>query len=191
MLGIFLDIETNGLNIKKHHPIELAFRILDLLTGEEREHYSATLQVSSTEWEKSDPNSLEVNGFSFADTVKGLTRAECGREVLEIFKRQEIKRGSSVFICQNPSFDRGFFTQIVDTDIQEELQWPYHWLDLASMWWGEQIKSCGVPPFQKGLSKDKIATALNIPPEAHPHKAMNGVDHLIACYRALVGFPRG
>jgi DNA polymerase-3 subunit epsilon/oligoribonuclease len=112
---------------------------------------------------------------------------------MERFMRNKVKRGDAVFICQNPSFDRAFFAQLVDPDTQEKSLWPYHWLDLASMFWAKAIhckqQSDGMWPWETGLSKDKIATAFFLPSEERPHRAMNGVDHLILCYKAVVGFP--
>ena len=63
-------------------------------------------------------------------------------------------------------------------ETQQELELPYHWLDLASMYWakiltpqevnGRVIRyhpSIHIPP----LSKDAIAHGLGIPPEEKPH----------------------
>ncbi|MCP5506579.1 MAG: 3'-5' exonuclease [Chlamydiales bacterium] len=189
MLGIFLDSETNGLNVRKHRMIELAYKILNVETGETLESYETLLQIPYEEWKKSDPLSLEVNGFAWHDLKDGKTPSQVAEEVKLSFKRCGIKRGEAVFICQNPSFDRAFFSQIIDADAQEKLNWPYHWLDLASMYWGKCLSEGTVNPWETGISKNKIAAALGLPPEADPHKAMNGVNHLILCYEAVIGFP--
>ena len=44
-------------------------------------------------------------------------------------------------------------------------------------------------PWETGFSKDLIATQHNLPSEKKPHRALNGVDHLILCYKTVVGFP--
>ena len=44
-------------------------------------------------------------------------------------------------------------------------------------------------PWETGVSKDKISRAYNLDPEAKPHRAMNGVNHLLLCYEAVVGYP--
>ncbi len=97
------------------------------------------------------------------------------------------------FAGQNPSFDRTFFSQLIDSDIQESYLWPYHWLDLASMFWSKSMqkatKSKKDFPWELGFSKDLIAFHFDLPKEKTPHRAMNGVDHLITCYGAVVGFP--
>jgi oligoribonuclease len=195
VLGIFLDTETNGLNILKHKTIEIAFKILDISSGASVDTLQSIIALSSEDWEKSDPESLGVNGFSWHDiSTYGIPANEAALEITECFARNKIKRGDAVFICQNPSFDRAFFAQLIDPDTQERFLWPYHWLDLASMFWAEAIRKSknnqGPLPWQTGLSKDSIASVFHLPSEKKPHRAMNGVDHLILCYKAVVGFPK-
>lgn len=194
MLGIFLDTEANGLNYKKHKLIEIAFRILDLETGEEKDRYESVIFQSFDDWQLSDMDSLQINGFTWEEVSYGKKSDAIAEDVQQIFARNKIKRGEAVFICQNPSFDRAFFAQIIDPDIQERLLWPYHWLDLASMFFAESMKKAkneqGGMPWEIGFSKDKIAIAYSLVGEEKPHRAMNGVNHLILCYEAVVGFPK-
>ncbi len=193
MLGIFLDTEANGLNFQKHRIIEIAFQIIDVFTGELKDCFHSVVSVSHEEWNRSDLESLQVNGFKWEEVSQGVPPSVVGETIRSIFRKNGIKRGEAVFICQNPSFDRVFFSQLVDPDTQEKLLWPYHWLDLASMYWAEAIKNGkeGIAkyPWETGYSKDKIALAYNLPKEAHPHRAMNGVNHLLLCYKAVVGLP--
>jgi DNA polymerase-3 subunit epsilon/oligoribonuclease len=192
VLGIFLDTETNGLNPFKHYPIEIALKIVDLVTGRIVDHYQAVIQPPKGCWPQSDPESLKVNGFTESEVVLGKPIHTVATDITNQFQRNHIRRGKAVFICQNPSFDRIFFSRLIDPDIQESLHWPYYWLDLASMYWAEGMRSGrGDPkrlPWVAGFSKDKIAAAYNLPPESHPHRAMNGVDHLLLCYQTVVGF---
>jgi len=187
VLGIFLDTETNGLNPFKHRLLEIAFKIVDLKTGQILEDYEAVIFQTEAVWKLSDPESLKVNGFAHTDVLEGKQPAEAALEITKIFQKNHIRRGEAVFICQNPSFDRVFFSQLIDPDIQEELSWPYYWLDLASMYWAETLRK-GKYPWTTGFSKDRIAAAYNLPPEAKPHKAMNGVNHLLLCYQTMMGF---
>src|SRR5579872_220067 len=138
VLGIFLDSETNGLNIFKHKMIEIAFKIVDIENGASVDAFQAVIAISSEDWKKSDPESLGVNGFSWHDiATQGVSAADVSLAITECFGRNKIKRGDAVFICQNPSFDRAFFSQLIDPESQEKMGWPYHWLDLASMYWAE------------------------------------------------------
>lgn len=190
---IFLDSETNGLNPHKHKILEIAYKILDAKTGEHKLEFHAVVQQPEEVWKQSDPASLKVNGFTWEEVKFGDEPEVISQTIIEQFSRLEIRRGNAVFICQNPSFDRIFFAQLIDPDKQENLIWPYHWLDLASMYWKESMMlGKNIPsayPWNTGFSKDKVAAAHGLPPENSPHRAMNGVDHLILCYKAVVGFP--
>jgi DNA polymerase-3 subunit epsilon/oligoribonuclease len=186
--GVFLDTETNGLNWSKHTILEIALRILDLSSGEEYACYSSFINIGEEAWKKSSIASLKFNGIEWKDIQEAPTKEKVKKELLQLFKTQDIKRGEAVFICQNPAFDRIFFSQLIEIEVQEKYSLPYNWLDLASMFWAKQIAS-HVAPHLIELSKDKIAKLYHIPPEAMPHKALNGVDHLIACYEKVVGFP--
>ena len=194
MLGIFLDTETNGLNAQIHRIMEIAFKIVDLTTGEIKEEYQTIVAQPIESWEKSDQESLRINGFTWEEISRGKTPRQVSQWIIDCFARWGVRRKKAVFICQNPSFDRVFFSQLIDSDTQELLSWPYHWLDLASMHWALAMdrakKQKGPLPWETGFSKDMIASFYKLPSEAKPHRAMNGVSHLILCYQAVVGFPK-
>ena len=192
MLGIFLDTETNGLNPQVHRILEIAYKIVDLSTGKLIDILQHIVFQSKDVWEKSDKKSLAINGFSLEQVFAGEKEEDIAKEILVSFKKHTIERKKAVFICQNPSFDRVFFSQLINTDLQEKLLLPYHWLDLASMYFAISIKKAKNNqanfPWETGLSKDCIAKALSLPSEKKPHRAMNGVNHLLLCYKNLVGF---
>lgn len=194
MFGVFLDTETNGLNSQVHRVLEIALQIVDLSTGEMKDSFQTILSQTKELWKKSDHESLKINGFTWEEVSQGTNPKIVAQQIIELFSKWRIRRKQAVFICQNPSFDRAFFSQIIDPDTQELLQWPYHWLDLASMYWAlsiDRFKSQGGElPWNTGYSKDQIATHFSLPEEAKPHRAMNGVVHLILCYEAVVGFPQ-
>lgn len=191
MLAIFLDIEATGLDSFRHSPIDIALKIVDVSSGIEKGSYQSVLLQTPEVWEKRDLHSMEINGYLWEDLLVGKSPIQIKEEIISLFQGLKITRGKAVFICQNPAFDRGFFSQIIDVYTQEKLHWPYHWLDFASMYWALHVQSAkeNKLPFPEtiNLSKNEIAKLYGIPPEASPHKAMNGVDHLIACYKAVVG----
>ena len=193
MLGIFLDQETTGLDSVKHSVIEIACVIVDLATGELVDRYCSTIYQEQAVWDARDILSIAVNGFSYEEILEGKPIKLVQKELVALFAQYGVKRGEVVFICQNPSFDRAFFAQIIPTYMQEKLQWPYHWLDLASMYWVRVIDKVAHEKSslnkKYSLSKDTIAAAYAILAEEKPHKAMQGVEHLLACYTAVVGFP--
>lgn len=194
MLGIFLDTETNGLNAFKHKVTEIAFKIVDMKTAEILESYESVVFQTYDDWQSSDLESLQINGFNWEQVSYGKKAETVSEEIQSVFLKHNISRENAVFICQNPSFDRAFFAQFVNPDLQEKKLWPYHWLDLASMHWAISLfikkqNTNVLFPWETGLSKDKIAKAYHLSPEKKPHRAMNGVNHLILCYTSVVGFP--
>ncbi len=191
MLAIFLDLETTGLDFRKHSVVELACKIVDISTGNTLAAYQSIVKQPFDKWENRDLASIAVNGFTWEMLADGKEEALISSEIIQLFTDLDIQRGKAVFICQNPAFDKGFFTQLVNVYTQEQLNWPYHWLDFASMYWAlltQQARKLGEPfPSQLNLSKNEIAKRYQLPPEQHPHRAMNGVDHLILCYSTVVG----
>jgi DNA polymerase-3 subunit epsilon/oligoribonuclease len=192
MLAIFLDVETSGLDPFSHRVLEIAFKILDAQTGEERCVYQSVVRQSIEVWENRSPMSIEVNGFSWEKLETGKEEKQVGQDIIQLFRDFKIERGRAVYICQNPAFDRSFFAQLVDVYTQEEHHWPYHWLDFASMYWVLQIKKIHknhqALPIEMNLSKNAIAQQYHLPAEPIPHSAINGVNHLILCYQKVVGF---
>ncbi len=188
MLGIFLDSEANGLNPHRHRLLEIAFKIIDLNSAALMASYNTIIFQPETVWKESDLESLAINGFTREKCIRGIPEAKVKEQIIYLFREFSIERKRAVFICQNPSFDRIFFSQIIEPDLQEKLNWPYHWLDLASMYWAIEIKK-NQKLIEKSLSKDAIAKAYDLPPEAKPHSALGGVNHLLLCYQAVVGFP--
>ena len=192
MKGIFLDIETNGLYPDNNSPLEICVSIYDLHGMLCIAEYSSLINCSERQFIlASDPKALAINGITLDEVVNAKMHNEVCGDLVELFLTHEIDKRNAAFICQNPSFDRIFFNQIMPIEIQEELELPYHWLDLASMYFARSINvekpvnGHNLPHLIR-LSKDAIANYLGIPPEKKPHRATNGVHHLIECYRALM-----
>lgn len=191
MQAIFLDIETTGLDCTRHCPIDVALEVVDMTTYQRKARYESLIKQPLSVWERADPASLLINGYTFEAISSGKECSQAGKEIIDLFTSLGVERGKSVFICQNPAFDRGFFMQLVDVYTQEKLHWPYHWLDFASMYWALLIKQTRQLntqfPVKLNLSKNEIAKVFNLPEETTPHRAMQGVQHLISCYEAVFG----
>jgi oligoribonuclease len=108
MLAIFLDIETTGLDPLKHSPIDIALKVIDTSTGEIKGSYQSVIKQEEDQWNKRDPESIKINGYSWEKLLQGKDLSLVSYEVLNLFKSLGIKRGEAVFICQNPAFDRVF-----------------------------------------------------------------------------------
>lgn len=192
MLGVFLDIETSGLDPFLHEPLEIAFIIVDLLRGHELARYESLLQVTQEEWDRKDPASIAINKITQETLSNGKKRSQVADEIERLLVHYCITNERAFFICQNPSFDRPFFSKIVTPQKQQVLDLPYHWLDLASMYFVKRlVQKQNEQEFSLLLSKNAIAKALSLPEEQIPHRAMNGVQHLLLCYKHLVGFTPG
>jgi len=188
MYLIFLDTETSGLNPEKHRTLEIAYKVVDSITNKAVVSYASIIAQPEGVWAEADPASLQFTGFSWEDILQGKTEKVVADEIANDFNKLSLTEKGGIFICQNPSFDRAFFLQLINADIQTHLGWPYHWLDLASMYWAARLMKDRVGPHhfkENDLSKDEIAKYYGLDPEPTPHRAMNGVNHLIACYDAL------
>ena len=188
MLGIFLDTETNGLNFKKHTILDIAIEIVNLKNGNTLATYNEMIKPSTKEWEKSSCESLKINGITLEElNIHAKDRVEVEVKIKDLFRKHGIKRSKAVFICQNPSFDRVFFSNLIHVDYQEQYKWPYYWLDLASMYFSKKISKKQLGALEN-ISKDAIAKDLNLSAEKKPHRALNGVKHLRTCYENLIGY---
>lgn len=192
MQAIFLDIETTGLDIFSHRILEIAFKIVEVGSGGEKLTYRTIVKQPQEIWQKRDRSSIEINGLTWEQIQLGKEEEAVRAEIIEIFTSFGVKRGKTIYVCQNPAFDRAFFAQLISVSTQEKNQWPYHWLDFASMHWALQVKHYrdhNLPfPSELNLSKNAIAASYQLPLEPTPHSALNGVNHLLLCYRTVVGF---
>jgi oligoribonuclease len=190
MYLIFLDTETTGLDPEKHRILEIAYKIFDTISDKFVVSYESVVAQPEAVWALADFESLTINGFQWEESLKGKTEKVIASEISNDLNRLGLREKKGVFICQNPSFDRAFFIQLIHTDIQRSFGWPYHWLDLASMYWTYRLMhhSHAAKELQESdLSKNEIAKFFSIQPEQEPHRAMNGVKHLILCYEEIFG----
>jgi oligoribonuclease len=186
MYLIFLDTETTGLNPEKHRIIEIAYKVINSLSKRVVISYESIVSQPLEVWAAADPESLKINGFVWEQLLHGRTEQVVADTIANDLNHLELGQKEGVFICQNPSFDRSFFLQLINADIQEHFGWPYHWLDLASMYWAVcTLSKAPALTKESELSKNAIANFYGIPAEEHPHRAMNGVNHLIRCYEAI------
>lgn len=194
---IFLDAETGGLDAGKNPLLEIALKVVNAFSGELLGEYQSYVKIPRERWSCCHPRALEANGITRMDTLYGKNSDIIRNEIARLFQSLKIHKNNSCYICQNPTFDRGFFRQIFPEEVQTQLRWPCHWLDMASMNFAITIlgmKMSGLHEdnicrFRIPFSKDGIARQHGLVPESKPHKAMNGVDHLMEIYKRIVGYP--
>jgi oligoribonuclease len=194
--AVFVDIETTGLDFNKHVPLDIGVVVADLNDLSCVQAYTSCITAYPNDWVLADKEALEVNGFTKENHYQLTKNIDVVAQELEQFLVDNgVVKGKALFICQNPSFDRPFFVQIISQKRMNELRMPYHWLDLASMYWIKFYGCCTPIPtpdcivigldYEVSLSKDSIARHLGLKEEAKPHKALNGAMHLMQCYMAL------
>ena len=189
---VALDTETTGLDCQRNDPIEIALKVIGASTGKEYGSLTSVIRIDDQAWNRASPRALEVNNFTWQEIKeRGETVEVVARKICDLFSGLQLSSSNAKFICQNPSFDRGFFDKIVPPEQQREAKMPYHWLGLESMYHSQRIAklSRGEVVSKVSYSKDAIARELDLAPEEKPHRAMNGVNHLLAIYRILVGYP--
>jgi oligoribonuclease len=173
--AIFLDLETTGLDATRHTVIDIALCCVDMTTYQRQASYQSLVAVDRAAWDYADAKSLVIHGYTWDELQTGQTLEQVASDLIDFFQTHDINRNTAIFICQNPSFDRAFFTQIISIAIQEQLRWPYHWLDLASMFWALQVKHFQYNnqplPSNFSLSKNAIAAHYHLPPEDDIHRA--------------------
>lgn len=198
MRAIFIDLETTGLDFDKHIVLDVGVVIADLNDMSTTYAYTSCISCDAVDWLMADENILEINGFNKENHWQTAKKDhEVTKELIKFFKKYDVEKGKDFFICNNSSLDRSFFLQLMSQELMEELNLPYHWLDLASMYWMKYYACfhpipsphCIIPELccEVSLSKDSIAKHLGIPSENKPQRALQGALHLLKCYMWLTG----
>jgi DNA polymerase-3 subunit epsilon/oligoribonuclease len=79
--------------------LEIAFKIVNLKTGEMKEAYQTVILQPENIWKSSDPSSLKVNGFTYEKLLKGKRADIAATEITEYFtKKRYPKRRSCVYL---------------------------------------------------------------------------------------------
>ena len=190
--AIILDTETTGLDASKAQIVEIAFKVVNTNSGECLASFQSVVALSEKEWNEADPGALKVNGFTWADIqTRGRPRSDIAVDICSLFSQFKLSPQTAFFLCQNPAFDKAFFSHLCPPSVQKSCRFPYYWLDFASMNWALTVKDVvagKLLPFRIPFSKDGIAQHKGLPLEEFPHKAMNGVDHLLLLFTKIVGF---
>jgi len=188
MYLIFVDTETSGLDPKIHNVLEIAMIIYNLTTKSVVDEYQRIVRINRMQFRRAQEGALKCNGFTFQELQdKGVYIGVVQEEVEAWFIKNGINRWNSKFIAQNCSFDRAFFFELIDEERQRDMKLPYHWLDFPSMNFALTLRDEeNIDPMKIPFSKDHIAQVNNIPPEDKPHRAMNGVKHLLLLYQNIV-----
>lgn len=180
---IMIDTETTGLDPMINVPLDITLIAYNVTKGEILFTYQTIISCSESEFKLSDPEALKVNGLTWEYIKTGLSRDKVRENILKLFNDHKISYANAKFFCQNPSFDKPFFSLIIDVKTQTQHQFPYYWLDLASMYWFYNVSHGKIPG---SITLKSIAENLGLKPESTPHISMGGVKSLMECYLKLV-----
>lgn len=182
MIAVFLDVETTGLDYKRDKLIEVGLIVVDLDQNKVVNSYEAIVKHEDLILENTTGH--HINQISTEEMLKEGKKEELiAFEIEEILIEHAFFMHHGFFICQNPSFDFMFTRHLFACMKTSPRAWPYHWLDLASMYW---VKIGHKSQFPVVLSKNNIARQLDIDSEAQPHRALGGALHLLDCYQEIM-----
>lgn len=165
------DVETTGLDPRKHEIVEIACLIFDAATCEILDQLE--MKVMPMRIGDADPIALKVNGYKADEWIGARTLKDA---MLEYGSRT----AGCAFMAYNVGFDWGFMQQaFLDAGVVHGLQ--RYKLDLLTMAWAKLYPMPKTFPY----SMKSACEALHIPPEPAVHRAMNGVRAEYEIYRKV------
>ncbi|MEC7839361.1 MAG: hypothetical protein VX777_04920 [Chlamydiota bacterium] len=107
--GIFVKIETSGLDYINDRITELAIKAVNLKTGE------------------------ELTSFNTVYEDEGMAGTETTEKIIQLFKKNKLNHSSACFFAYSNNFTSTFFSRIISPKNQSEHNFPKHWLDIRTL----------------------------------------------------------
>ena len=165
------DVETTGLDVRRHEIIEIGLVLVDQKTFEIVD--TLDIKVAPTHIETADPKSFLISGFR----SDHWTEATPLKEAMEQYSA---KTEGSVFASWNITFDWQFIEEAFrTTGVHDGMD--YHRIDIPSIAW--------LKFRDKGLERvrlSEICKLLGIEPEPLPHRAINGAMKAYEVLKKLI-----
>ncbi len=177
---IVVDIETTGLDIKKHSIVSIG--AVDFLNSA-NQFYQECRIYDGAEITK---EALEINGFS-EEEIKDKNKKSI-EETIKDFLAWTDKCNDKTLAGGNPSFDRDFLKISME---RYGIEWKlsHRTIDLHSLCYVHYLKRGLVPPNKNkktDLSVDKILNYTGLPEEPRPHHALTGVKMEAEAFSRLI-----
>src|SRR5437764_15263021 len=118
MLLVFLDTETTGIDPTKHRIIDISLKVVNPETFTTLSSYNSLISQPPEIWDRADPQSIQFVGMTFEELKMGKPEEVVAQEIATILNGCRLKQHSGAFLCQNPSFDRAFFSQLISVQQQ-------------------------------------------------------------------------
>ncbi|MFA6463950.1 MAG: 3'-5' exonuclease [Candidatus Paceibacterota bacterium] len=165
---IVLDIETTGTDPRVHSIASIGAVDFD---QPEREFYE---QCKIFDGAKIEKEALAVNGFTEEQLHDQSKKTEA--EIVKAFLDWAKQSNDHTMSGQNPNFDTSFVIAAAERN-HLDFSMPRRTVDLHSICLAHMIWKGKKPPIannRSNLNSDSIMKYVGIPPEIHPHKAING-----------------
>jgi DNA polymerase III epsilon subunit-like protein len=168
---IVLDIETTGLDPKRHSIIEVGAMEFD----DPQNVFNEKCRI----WPGAeiDQGALEINGFSIHEITAPAIQSQ--RELLTKFNDWISSIADKTIAGQNVDFDIGFLNESCKR-LDLSCNVGKRKVDLHSLVYAHLLGRKIKPPLKdgsSGLSSDLIMNYVGIPAEPRPHKALNGARY--------------
>ncbi|MEK7600679.1 MAG: 3'-5' exonuclease [Patescibacteria group bacterium] len=165
------DVETTGLDVRRHEIIEIGLVVVDQKTFQVIDELD--LKVQPAHIETAEPGALKVNGYVPEQWTAAVPLAEA-------MKQYSAKTRDAIFCAWNITFDWQFIEEAFrSTGVRDSLD--YRRIDIPSIAW-EKMRHKQIAKFR--LSG--FAEELGIPPEPEVHRAINGARLATDVFRKLL-----
>lgn len=162
---VYVDVETTGLNSRRHEIIEFA------AIKDDGSIYETKIKPKHID--RADQEALDINGYTKAEWADAPEMEEVTPRILEFLT-------DCVIIGHNVRFDVSFIEATLKrANIQKRID--YHIVDTVTLAY-EHLAPLGL----KSLALWRVCVFLGIPPEPEVHRAMNGAIRAQQVYHALV-----
>ncbi|MBI2670437.1 3'-5' exonuclease [Candidatus Woesearchaeota archaeon] len=177
---IIVDVETTGLDPKKHSIVSIG--AIDFYNTE-NQFYEECRIFDGAEISQ---EALAINGFT-EEQIKDHNKRPL-REVVKYFFIWTARFNHKTIAGQNPAFDRDFLRATAE---RYNLFWPLHYrtVDLHSLCYAHYLKRGLFPPIKDGtniLSPNQIYAYVGMPEENLPHNGLFGAKMEAEAFSRLI-----
>jgi len=168
---IVLDIETTGLDPKRHSIIEIG--AIDFHNPTNYFNEKCQIWIGA----EVDPGALEVNGFTLEEIQDQKIISQ--EELISNFKIWTDSIEDKTIAGQNVDFDISFLIESTKR-FGQNFNWGKRKVDQHSIVYAHYLKRNIKPPVKDGMSNldsDTIMNYVGLPPEPRPHRALNGAKY--------------
>ncbi|MEK7194999.1 MAG: 3'-5' exonuclease [Patescibacteria group bacterium] len=165
------DVETTGLDVRRHEIIEIGLVLVDQETFEIKD--TLDIKVIPTHLETADPKSFLISGFRPDHWPEAIP-------LKDAMTQYSAKTEGAVFASWNITFDWQFIEEAFRTTrVRDGID--YHRIDLPTIAW-LKLRNAGL----EKISLKEICKLYGIEPEPSPHRGINGAMKAYEVLKKLI-----